>query len=185
MDVESRLGRSPMLITRVATFVAIGVVAGLALSAVPNVELVTAVCFTAGFLLGTSAGVLTGGLTEGLFAGLNPLGSSVGLLLVTQIAGMVFAGVAGALAANLTRGSLRGRRYVISVVGLGILSTLVFDILTNLAFPVMAGFSVSGYVITLVAGAPFAAIHLASNAVVFSVLVAPLLPRLRKGLTLQ
>jgi hypothetical protein len=173
-----------MLITRIATFVAIGIVAGLALSAIPNVELVTAVSFTAGFLLGTSAGVLTGGLTEGLFAGFHPMGSSLGLLLVTQIFGMALAGAAGSWACALSGSRSHGKRFRSAVVGLGVLATLVFDILTNLAFPVMAGFSVSGYMVTLIAGAPFAVVHLVSNALVFSFVVTPLLPRLQKALAI-
>ena len=106
MDSESRQGRSPLLLTRIAMFVAVGIVLGLTLSAIPNVELVTAVCFVAGFLLGPSAGVLVGGLTEALFAGFHPMGSSFGVLLASQVVGMALAGALGGLAAWLV-----GHRY--------------------------------------------------------------------------
>ena len=56
MVTGSERARSPLLMTRIAAFTAIGVVAGLALVAVPNVEGVTAVCFMAGYLLGPLAG---------------------------------------------------------------------------------------------------------------------------------
>jgi uncharacterized membrane protein len=181
MEVETRQGRNPLYLTRIASFVSVGLVVGLALSGVPNVELVTAVCFASGFLLGPAAGLITGGLTEALFAGFNPLGSSMGLLLVAQVIGMSLAGLMGALVSRLCNRTV-GFRYVATVVGFGFLTTVLFDILTNLAFPVMAGFSFSQYVVTMVAAVPFAAIHLVSNTLVFLFVVAPLLPRLRKAL---
>jgi MFS family permease len=180
MSLETRLGRSPLLLTRMAAFVAVGIALGLALAAIPNVELVTAVCFISGFLLGVRAGVVTGGLIEALFAGFHPLGSSLGLVLIAQMAGMALAGLLGGVAARVTGPSRRGIRYAASIVLAGAVATIVFDALTNLAFPVMAGFSLSQTLVTLAAGVPFAAIHLFSNLLVFGVLVRPLIPRLER-----
>lgn len=177
---SSEPSRSPLLLTRTATFVAVGVVAGLALSAVPNVELVTAVCFSAGFLLGPAGGLLTGALTETLYAGFHPLGSSLGILLAAQIAGMIIAGLSGAAASVLSGPARTGFRWRIAVVGLGTAATLVFDLLTNLAFPVAAGFSPPQTLLSLTAAVPFALLHLASNLLVFTLIVVPLLPRLER-----
>ncbi|HEY3294388.1 MAG TPA: ECF transporter S component [bacterium] len=182
MSIESRLGRPPLLLTRLAMFVALGLVAGVALSGIPNVELVTAICFIAGFMLGPGGGLLTGGLTEALFAGFNPMGSSLGLVLVAQVIGMAAAGLAGSLAAFLVRGREKGTWYASVMVGLGIVATLFFDLITNLAFPVMAGFSVSEMWVTLAAGVPFALIHLISNTLVFLIIVVPFVPRLERAL---
>lgn len=180
MSLETRPGRSPLLLTRMAAFVAVGIALGLALVAVPNVELVTGVSFMSGFLLGAGAGVVTGGLIEALFAGFHPLGSSLGLVLVAQMAGMAFAGALGGAAARIVGPSRRGIRYAAAIVAAGALATLVFDALTNLAFPAMAGFSRSQTWVTLAAGVPFAAIHLLSNLFVFGLVVRPLIPRLEK-----
>ncbi|RPH94796.1 hypothetical protein EHM69_06440 [candidate division KSB1 bacterium] len=182
MQMESRLGRSPLLLTRIATFVAVGVVLGFLLSGIPNVELVTAVCFLSGFLFGFRAGLLTGALTEVIFAGFHPMGSSLGLLLAAQIIGMSLAGASGTLAALSVGMNRTGLRYGMTVVAYGLLTTVFFDFLTNLAFPIMAGFSFSQTLITLAAGVPFAAIHLISNAMVFSLIVVPIIPRLHKTL---
>jgi hypothetical protein len=182
MSIESRLGHPPLLLTRLAMFVALGLVAGLALSGVPNVELVTAICFIAGFMLGPVAGMIAGGLTEALFAGFNPMGSSFGLVLVAQVIGMMLAGLAGSLAAVLVRGREKGLWYASVMVGLGIFVTLVFDLITNLAFPLMAGFSVSELWVTLAAGVPFALIHLVSNTLVFLIIVVPFVPRLERAM---
>jgi hypothetical protein len=180
MTLESRLGRSPLLLTRVAAFVAVGLALGMALVGIPNVELITAVSFLSGFLLGAAAGVLTGGLIEALFAGFNPLGSSLGLVLVAQVSGMVLAGALGGFAARIAGTARRGIRYAAVITLSGAVATLVFDILTNLAFPLMAGFSLSQALVMLAAGVPFAAIHLLSNLFVFAVIVRPLIPRLEK-----
>jgi len=185
MSIESRLGRPPLLLTRLAMFIALGLVAGVALSGIPNVELVTAVCFIAGYMLGPGAGLLTGGLTEALFAGFNPMGSSFGLVLVAQVIGMAMAGLAGALAAHLVRGHAKGPWYVGIMVGLGMLTTIFFDLITNLAFPIMAGFSVSEMWVTLAAGVPFALIHLVSNTLVFLIIVVPFVPRLERAMKIS
>lgn len=180
MRVQARSIGSPLLLTRVAAFTAVGVALGMMLSGVPNVELVTAVCFMSGFLLGLWGGVLTGGLTEALFAGFHPMGSSLGLLLVAQVVGMMITGALGAaVAASCSKRD--GLRYGITIGFSGIVSTLIFDILTNLAFPIMAGFSFSQTLVTLIAGIPFAAIHIASNLLVFIVIVRTVIPRLEKA----
>jgi uncharacterized membrane protein len=181
MSFDTGLGRSPLLLTRMAAFVAVGIALGLALAAIPNVELVTAVSFMSGFLLGSLAGAVTGGLIEALFGSLNPLGSSLGLVLIAQMAGMALAGLLGGVAAHVSGSSRRGFRYSTGIVLFGTLATLIFDVLTNLAFPVMAGFSLSQTLVTLVAGVPFAAIHLLSNLLVFIAIVRPLIPRLEKA----
>ena len=179
MEVDSRPAGSPLYLTRIASFVAVGLVAGLALAAVPNVELVTAVCFGAGFLLGPAAGLLTGALTETLFAGFHPMGSSFGLLLLAQVAGMSAAGALGAVAAKMGRVENK-IRYRVSVVGMGILATVFFDLVTNLTFPLAAGFSRRQTIISLGLAVPFAVTHLVSNIAVFSLLVVPILPKLKK-----
>jgi uncharacterized membrane protein len=181
MEVDSRPVGSPLYLTRIASFVAVGLVAGLALAAVPNVELVTAVCFCAGYLLGPAAGLLTGGLTEALFAGFHPMGSSFGIILVAQVLGMMAAGLAGALVA-FVGGNATGYRFRISVVGMGVLTTLFFDLITNLVYPIAAGFDVKQTAVSLGMAVPFAVTHIVSNAVVFALLVVPILPKLKKAM---
>jgi hypothetical protein len=85
------------------------------------------------------------------------------------------------VAAQATGADRRGIRYAASIVLAGAVTTVIFDVLTNLAFPVMAGFSLSQTLVTLAAGIPFAAIHLLSNLLVFSLIVRPLIPRLEKA----
>jgi hypothetical protein len=107
------------------------------------------------------------------------MGSSLGLLLLAQVIGMSLAGLLGSLAAFICRQKSGSRLFAV-IVSAGILSTLIFDLLTNLAFPIMAGFSYTQFLVTMVAAIPFAAIHLISNTLVFSLIVVPLLPKLQK-----
>jgi hypothetical protein len=162
-----------------AAFVAVAVVVGYLLAPVPNVELVTATCFAAGYCLGALAGVVVGAVAEFLFAGLHPMGSSIGLLVVGQMLGMALAGfVGGRVSLFLTNlQSLTSRRILLL---LGALLTLIFDLLTNLAFPLQAGFSFSQTRAVLLAGIGFAAIHIVSNSLVFSLVLPSLLSRLKK-----
>ncbi len=178
MEKSGGYASPPLLLTRTAAFVAVGVALGYLLAPVPNVELVTATCFCAGYLLGFGAGVLCSVLIEALFAGFHPMGSTFGLTLVAQCIGMAGAGAAGAVCAMITqRGAATWIRAAL-VTTFGILATLWFDLLTNLAFSVAAGFSFEQTLASLVLSAPFAAIHLVSNTLVFLLVVSPILPKL-------
>lgn len=177
MDSSGGISGPPLLLTRAASFVAVGIALGYLLAPVPNVELVTATCFCAGYLLGAGAGLLCSILIEALFAGFHPMGSSFGLTLVAQCLGMGGAGLLGAIARPIIGKRMSAVR-VILVTLFGIFATLWFDLLTNLAFPVAAGFSFEQTMASFVLAAPFAAIHFASNTLVFMLVVSPLLPKL-------
>ena len=177
--MSALLSHQPLFLTRIASFVAVGVVLGFVLTAVPNVELITATCFTAGYCLGSLGGIVVGALTEFLFAGFHPTGSSVGLLLIAQMLGMIIVGLAGSkLASFLENLQKSTSRYLLFLAGFFL--TFIFDILTNLAFPIQAGFSFKQTLATLVAGIGFSIVHIISNALIFSVVLPPLLTRLKK-----
>lgn len=177
MNPTGGISGPPLMLTRAASFVAVGIALGYLLAPVPNVELVTATCFCCGYLLGPGAGLLCSMLTEALFAGFHPMGSTFGLTLVAQCLGMGSAGVLGAVARSVVGARTSVVRTVL-VVLFGALATTWFDLLTNLAFPVAAGFSIEQTMASLVLAVPFAAIHIGSNTLVFLFVVAPLLPKL-------
>jgi hypothetical protein len=162
-----------------AAFIAVAVVLGYLLTAIPNVELVTATCFAAGYCLGPAAGAAVGAMAEFLFAGFHPMGSSVGLLLLAQMLGMALVGFAGGRTARLLAApqSLASRRILFLA---GAFVTLVFDLLTNLAFPLQAGFSFSQTLVALAAGVGFAAIHVGSNCLIFSIVLPKVLAQLKR-----
>lgn len=162
-----------------AAFIAVAVVLGYLLTAIPNVELVTATCFAAGYCLGPAAGAVVGAMAEFLFAGFHPMGSSFGLLLLAQMLGMVMTGfVGGRIAGFLTNPQSFASRRILLVAGAFL--TLVFDLLTNLAFPLQAGFSISQTLVALAAGTAFAAIHVGSNCLIFAIVLPKILSQLKR-----
>jgi hypothetical protein len=65
---------------------------------------------------------------------------------------------------------------------MGILTTLFFDLITNLVYPIAAGFDLKQTAVSLGMAVPFAVTHIVSNAVVFALLVVPILPKLKKAM---
>lgn len=154
-------------------FIALVMGVGFALVIVPNVELVTALIFLAGVLMGWRSGILIGGVGEMLFSVFNPMGS--GLLfppmLVAQVISMGIVGGVGGLCRSLIldENPSFGRNLIIGAIGFGL--TLFYDILVSLAFPLTAGFNWKGIVSTLLAGVVFSALHLVVNTMIFMGLV--------------
>jgi len=160
-------------ITYSAIFIALIVGIGYALAFIPNVELVTALIFLSGVLMGWKAGLIIGGIGEFLFSALNPLGSGLIFppMLIAQVLAMIAVGGIGGLCRNfILNWQPRAVNYVI--IGLlGGLLTLFYDVSVSLAFPLSAGFNWQGLVTTLVAGLAFSVIHILANLAVFLFLV--------------
>jgi len=155
---------------------------GYLLAALPNVEIMTAVLFTAGYAVGRSLGVLSAVVASLIYFGLNPQGGLFPPLLAAQILGMSAAPLAGA---SWHRWAPAGwpRHLLLGAIALTL--TLWYDLLTNLAFPLAVGFDKKGILLTLAAGIPFSAIHIASNALIFVFLVPPLLQLVQRGLAAE
>ncbi|MBU1065676.1 hypothetical protein KJ762_02070 [bacterium] len=154
-------------------FIALLLGVGYALAFVPNVELLTAMVFMSGVLMGFKRGIIIGVVGEFLFSALNPMGS--GLLfppmLIAQLIAMAIVSFLGALTRNYV---LRCKQGIISAIimgGIGLLLTLFYDILVSAAFPVSAGFSFREVVGTIIAGLAFSIVHLIGNTLVFILLV--------------
>ena len=173
-----------------ATIVALG----LLFLAVPNFELVTFTCFLAGSLLGARDGVAAAALGEGLYSFLNPMGAAALPLLIAQILGMSLAAFIGSLTAENLRRFYRFFKMDQSNISiwkssllfgiLGLLLTLIFDLLTTASFLIFAGLSMKKFVASLVFGLYFYLLHIGSNAVIFAVLLPIAIPRLGNSLLL-
>ena len=73
----------------IAIFAALAVALGLLFLSVPNLELVTATFFLAGYFLGRRNGITAAVLGEFTFSLLNPLGIASPPLMAAQIAGIM------------------------------------------------------------------------------------------------
>jgi len=156
-----------------AIFMALALAGGLAFFAVPGLELMTATVFLAGFMLGMTRGFVVGGIAEFLYTFFNPLGPAIPPLMVAQIAGMAFSGLAGGVLARLFPQRLPP---LPAFAVFGILLTLLFDLATTLAFGLSINQTWEGFVAALTFGAPVYFTHLATNGLIFSLLV-PILAR--------
>ena len=154
-----------------ALFAATAAAGGYLLMSVPNVELFTLMLFAAGYALNLGRGMLAATVAGLIYFGLNPQGGLFPPLLASQIIGALAAPLAGSL--------WRGRKIAGIMSGLfmgvsAILVTFWYDLVTNLAYPLTVGFDIHQLTITLLAGIPFAAIHIGSNALAFILLGRPL-----------
>ena len=159
-----------------ALFGAGSAVVGFILMAVPNVEGMTAFLFVGGWVLGIRNGIVAALIGAMLYFGLNPMGMFPPLLLA-QILGVVPVAVAGWFHHKYPRQGW------VDKLQLGVIALLVtfwYDLLTNLAYPLAANYAFAGVIATLVAGIPFAAIHITGNFLIFVIVVPLLLNNLKK-----
>ncbi len=157
----------------VAMFVALIVGSGWALAMVPNVELVTALAFTAGATLGPVLGAAAGASGMFLFSATNPVGSGLAfpVLLAAQVTSQAVIGLLGGLFAGADPDKLARRRYraVLAAAGLG--GTILYDGLTSISFPLFAGAKAAEIIALLVSGLAFTVLHQVSNTLIFYLLV--------------
>ena len=154
-----------------ALFAGVTVGLGYMLMAIPNVEAVTMMLFISGYTLGAANGIVVALIASTLYFGFNPQGGMYPPLLVAQITGMSLAPLAGVMLKSFKARLIRWR--MIFFLGTSaIVCTTFYDILTNIAYPLSTGMGVNGIIGFMIAGIPFAAWHLASNILIF-VLVIP------------
>lgn len=163
-----------------ALFAAAAAAAGYLLMAVPNVELFLLTLFAAGRTLGVRRGISATLAASLLYFGLNPQGGLFPPLLLAQMLGAISAPVAGVIWGKIP---LTGWKQNVTAALLGASTTIWFDLLTNLAYPLTVGFDLNQIVVTLIAGIPFAILHISSNTLIFFFLAAPLMTIIdRRGL---
>lgn len=153
------------------TGIYIGLILGIgyALAFIPNVELVTSMVFLSGVLMGTRRGLLIGCVGEFLFSLLNPVGSGILFppMLIAQVLSMGLIGSIGGRFHNFVINWPSNLVNYLIIGSLGILLTIIYDIMVSIAFPIAAGFNVKAIAITLVTGVAFSAIYIFTNALVF------------------
>jgi len=164
-----------------ASLTALAVAIGYAMLLIPNVEFITATIFISGCLTGRIRGLIIGVAAEFIFSFFNPMGTPALPLLAAQTAAMGLTGFCGGLLS--ASGWLDHGRVGAALLfgGVGLLLTMVYDLLTNLSIGwMMAGGEWSKIRTLLIAGLGFSLIHWLGNTVGFAFIVPPLLRRLRR-----
>lgn len=145
------------------------------------VELFTLALFVSGLLVGPMWGIWVGLVARLVFSVANPLGPAHPWVLGAQVLGGAWVGMLGGLFRPwmLPPGGDPGPaalpRALLLFAG-GLLATLGYDLLTNLAQGIVFG----SIPVTLAAGLLPAAQHLVSNLILFGLLGGLLLPWLRR-----
>ncbi|MCX6640076.1 MAG: ECF transporter S component [bacterium] len=170
-------------ITRAALLTATCVVLGYLFLPVPNLEMITAGIFFSGILMGPLYGSIIGCVAETIYSTFNPMGFPPPPLLIAQALSMTLTGFCGGLIASkitTIRYFSSGSWYYHFFLGaLGAFLTTIFDLLTNLSFPISAGFSAEQTRLTLILGIPFAAMHITTNAMIFAMIIPIFLNRIK------
>lgn len=161
-------------------FVALAVGSGFALLMVPNIELITAVVFTAGVYLGSRWGLVVGVMAEFIFSAANPLGSGLVFLpmLAAQLLGMGMVGLAGGILRGMTRSPVWSWRRKILLGAAGVVLTFIFDALTTLSYPLAAGYPTAQTAAIFLTGIGFTFLHQAANGIIFATALPQVFSRL-------
>lgn len=146
-------------------FIALGVTLGYSLSTVPNVELVTATVFLAGYSTGWRCGGGIGLVTESIYAAVNPFGIASPPLFISMVAAMAITGIAGGIYRRV-RSSRAAIRHVQTGIA-GAALSLNFAILTTLGYVLFMGLSTDRLLPSFITGIGFYLTHIISNCIIF------------------
>ena len=131
--------------------------------------MLTLVQFGAGVLLGARDGALVGAITWVVYSLLNPYGPVHPLVTLAQVSGGILTALGGAGFAALGFPNARPLLRSALLAIFGLLLTLCFDLITNVATGIVFGQMRA----TLLGGIPFALIHVGTNVALFAVLGVP------------
>ncbi|MBK6732803.1 MAG: hypothetical protein IPG61_01675 [bacterium] len=150
---------------------------GYLLAWLPNVEIMTVITAVAGVVLGPVLGFLCGAMAAAIYSIASPMGSAPPLLLLAQMLGMGLAGPVGHVAAGRVAGVAGrvSRRAVARAAAGGLVATVLYDALTNLAGLLIFDLPLP---VVLVGAVPFFLVHAASNVAIFAVFLPVLAPRM-------
>ena len=159
----------PSNLVKAAIFSAVAIGMGFSLMLIPNIELITVVVFLSGLYLGIWWGGLVGMTSIAIYSGMNPMGSGLSFppLFAMQIIGMSLTGIIGGLVRPFFFVKQFNVFLISSLAILGFTVTLIYDLLTLIAYPIAAGLGFSGMLAALIKGLGFTLLHEISNAIVF------------------
>jgi uncharacterized membrane protein len=155
----------------IAILAALAIGGNYALAALPNVELSSVMVFLSGFLFGSFVGALVGFIAMVIYQLWNPWGAFIPPIGLAVIGCTVFIGIVGGILGKaLQRLDYSDSRWFLLPALFGILLTLFYDLVTNLAYSISF---VVPFIATLLLGLPFTIIHVISNAILFGLLAQP------------
>jgi len=155
---------------QMAVFMALAIALGWAFLYIPNIELITATFFIAGYFLGAARGVAVAAIGEFLYSLLNPLGAAPPPLMAAQVFSMSLAAFWGGYSRPLTA-HLTAFFKTLFFGFSGLILTFLFDLFTTLAFLVFAGLNKKTLLASVVYGLGFYLLHIIANFIIFLIVV--------------
>lgn len=163
----------------IAIIAALCVGSNYALVGVPNVKVMDLLVFVSGFVFGPLIGASVGIFAWLIYGSINPYGFVFQIWLATIFSEVIYGAAGGFMRKWLTSTGPSNNLLELSFLfgAAGFLSTLIYDLITNVVFA--WAFNVP-LLLAILAGVPFALIHEVSNAVLFGVCSVPLITTLEK-----
>ncbi len=151
-----------------ATMTALALVGNYSLVAIPSVEFGTAVLFVTAYVFGLSMGIWCTLLMSLVFGIMNPWGAFIPQIWVFQVIGWAYVCATAALLGRDSPIIEDKRPGFLMLAAVGAFITLVFDLLTNVGFSIAFGYP---YLLSILTGLPFTAVHVFSNALIIPLAV--------------
>ena len=171
----------PSNLVKAAIFSAVAIGMGFSLMLIPNIELITVVVFLSGLYMGIWWGGLVGMTSMAIYSGMNPMGAGLSFppLFAMLIIGMSLTGIIRRLDRPFFFVKQFNVFLISSLAILGFIVTLIYDMLTLIAYPIAAGLGFSGMLAALIKGLGFTLLHEISNAIVFVVSIPRIIKLLK------
>ena len=163
----------------ITTLTALCIATNYVLVGIHQVKLMDFIVFVGGFCLGPLAGASIGILSWLIYGTINPYGFVPQVWLATMFSEAIYGLVGGFLGKKFALTNFNGERLRLSIFfgTVGFISTLFYDLVTNVVFASV--FSVS-VIVAIFFGAPFTILHQVSNAAIFGVSTVPVITVLEK-----
>ena len=169
-------------LTLAGVLIALAIALKLPILSVPNVEFFTFIVFSSGYLLGMIGGAVVGIISMSIYTSVvTPYGLPPLPIAAAQVFSMALIGFAGGLVLRLKRSASRQEfssrigAVMLMMVLAGLVLTLVYDLLTNLATTIVVG----QFWPVMIVAVPFALLHTLATIIIFVVL-SPLLIKMSR-----
>jgi hypothetical protein len=166
--------RTTRLLLLASLLVAMMYATGQALAGIPNVELITALAFISGYLLGPVLGAVVGAAGMGAHSLFNVLGAVAPPILLAQVLCFALIGFAGAVVGPMVARVRNRTRAALLAAATGVALVFIYQLAVNVTAFYTFTSDVDVWVYVW-GGIAFAAVHLGWNAAVFGAAVPPML----------
>jgi len=170
-------------ISVIAVLVSACLASNYALIWLPNVKVMDLIVFVSGLRFGAFIGGIVGILVWAIYGSINPYGFVLPIWLGCMAAESLFGVTGGLVRAYSPVNPSNRRRLSLEMAVIGVLLTFAYDLATNLLSALTISWfetRIETILAVIISGIPFAAVHEASNGILFFLGVDPLSSSIEK-----